>query len=270
MTEERSRNPPVNAAHPVLTCAKSFAAVSRSRLDTVDHGWLPILLQYALPSAQLTEIPFRIPSAYDSPQLLEFVFGLKPDVAEEGCMLAFTKPLPLTYEDYIEGEMERIGLSGPTRNILSHIALKVGPEKFDIFVALTGYAAERYTYLGYLDGIIYTNLIRSRLKAKARGKPMSDVQLNFRRGIKLPPSLIIPDNLFIDPSKPHGKSGCPRGTRTSATLAGVLAKGTREARGTHAPADIHRSLAWDRKEKARVQEEEARQEARAKRMAKQG
>ncbi|KAL2107853.1 hypothetical protein VUR80DRAFT_4685 [Thermomyces stellatus] len=128
--------------------------------------------------------------AYDSPQLLEFLFGFAPDVAAEVFLETNTddgyvedmlvrtvrrikdilvkrrpgtkpirpstpwtepipalRPSPLTFEEQIDDDMKHLGLTGPTRNELLRTARELGPCNFDLTIALTKHASDRYSYL---------------------------------------------------------------------------------------------------------------------------
>lgn len=54
---------------------------------------------------------------------------------------------PPTYEEFLDEKLRRLRLTGATRNILLRIARETGRRDFDVLLALTGYAADRYIFL---------------------------------------------------------------------------------------------------------------------------
>lgn len=61
---------------------------------------------------------------------------------------------PLAYEEFLDEKLRRLRLTGAMRNVLLRVAREAGRRDFDVLLALTGYAADRYSFLRSLPAAL--------------------------------------------------------------------------------------------------------------------
>lgn len=61
---------------------------------------------------------------------------------------------PLAYEEFLDEKLRRLRLTGAMRNVILRIAREAGRPDFDVLLALTGYAADRYSFLRSLPAAL--------------------------------------------------------------------------------------------------------------------
>lgn len=76
---------------------------------------------------------------------------------------------PLTYEDFLDEKLRRLRLTGATRNVILRLARETGRRDFDVLLALTGYATDRYSFLRSLSAAVSADLAYQEPAPRANG-----------------------------------------------------------------------------------------------------
>lgn len=123
------------------------------------------------------------------------------------------RPLPLTFEEKVEEDMEGLGLTGAMRNVLLRAAREAGPRDFDLMVAITKYASDRFSYLLALPRL--TKALPHHLAAKQNANDPSLENKPRERTLRTLDLLLTHQPLTVPSFRPAIGAGTPSWKRQS-------------------------------------------------------